>query len=69
MAITSVKQEYKSTESQQDYRIRIGTTYKDREILIDIRKSRDNFDKDGKLGYFNCNTYEHMAKKCQKPKR
>jgi len=29
---------------------------------MDIRKSNDNF-KDGKLKYFNCNKYGHMAKK------
>ena len=62
VAITSVEQEYKSTESQKDYRIGTGTTYRGREIAIDIGKSRDNFNKDGKLRCFNCNIYRHMVK-------
>jgi len=62
VAITSVRQEYKFIESRQDYRTRIGITYGGRSALIDIGKAKDNFDKDGKLKYFNCNVYRHMAK-------
>ena len=36
---------------------------------MDIRKAKDNFDKDGKPKCFNCNTYGYMAKDCQKPKK
>ena len=35
---------------------------------MDIGKSNDNF-KDGKPKCFNCNKYEHMAKKCQSKKK
>ena len=31
---------------------------------MDIRKARENFDKDGKPKCFNCNIYEYIAKKC-----
>ena len=43
-------------------------TYGGRDIIVDIGKARDNFDKDGKLKCFNCNTYGHMAKDYQKLK-
>jgi len=36
---------------------------------MDIGKARENFDKDGKLRCFNCNTYGYMAKECWKPKK
>jgi len=36
---------------------------------MDIEKAKDNFDKDRKPKYFNCNTYRYMVKKCQKPKK
>ena len=36
---------------------------------MDIRKSRDNFDENGKLRYFNCNVYGHIVKECRKPKK
>ena len=35
---------------------------------MDIRKIKDNFDKDGKPRYFNCNKYEHMVKECRRLK-
>ena len=62
MAIISVGQGYKSTESQQNYRIETEMTYGGRKISINIEKVKDNFDKDGRLKYFNCNTYGHIAK-------
>jgi len=64
VAITSVGQRYKSIKSQQDYKTGTQTTYRGRSTLIDIGKARKNFDKDGKLRCFNCNTYRHMVKKC-----
>ena len=64
MAIISVRQEYKSTESRYDYRTGIGVTYGGRRVPMDIEKSRDNFDKDGKPKCFNYNTYKHMTKYC-----
>ena len=36
---------------------------------MDIRKYKDNFDKDRKPRCFNCSTYEHIAKNHWKPKR
>ena len=69
IAIISVRQDYESTETRNKYRTGIRTIYGGREILMDIRKSRDNFDKDGKLRCFNCNIYRHMAKECQRPKK
>jgi len=68
MAIILVKQEYKSIEGKQGYRteIEIGTIYREREVPIDIRKSKDNYNKDKKSRCFNCNIYEHITKNCQK---
>ena len=31
---------------------------------MNIGKSKDNFDKDKKPRFFNCNIYGHMAKDC-----
>ena len=36
---------------------------------MDIRKAKDNFDKNRKLKCFNYNEYEHMVKDCKKPKK
>ena len=47
--ITSVKQEYRSTESRQDYRIELEIIYRRRETFMDIGKSKDNYDKNRKL--------------------
>jgi len=69
MAITLVRQEYKSTESKQDYKTRTGTTYEGYDALIDIGKAREDFNKDGKPKCFNYNIYKYMAKDCRKPKK
>jgi len=66
IAIISVGQEYEFTEGQQDYKTETETTYRERGAPIDIRKAKDNFNKDGKL---NCNVYRHMTKNCKKPKK
>jgi len=63
VAITSVGQEYKSTEGQHDYKTNTGTTYGERGQSMDIGKSNENF-KDGKPKCFNCNKYGHIAKEC-----
>ena len=62
--IISVSQGYEFIESQHEYKISIEITYEERDILIDIRKAKDNFDKDGRLRYFNCSIYRHMVKEC-----
>ena len=36
---------------------------------MDIRKARENFDKDRKPRYFNSNIYRYMTKEYQKPKK
>ena len=64
IAITSVSQEYESTKERQDYQTEKRIIYRERGTLMNIRKAKDNFDKNGKLKYFNCNTYEYMAKNC-----
>ena len=68
VAITSVGQEYESTEGRHDYKMGIGTTYSGRGQPMDIGKSNDNF-KDGKPKCFNCNKYGHMTKECQSEKK
>jgi len=40
-----------------------------RGMPMDIEKMQDNFDKQGRPKCFNCNTYEHMARECKKPKK
>ena len=37
-------------------------------MLIDISKTKDNYNKEGRLKCFNCNKYGHIAKECQKKK-
>ena len=69
MEITLVKQEYESTESWQDYKIGIKTTYRGRGTPMNIRKARENLNKDERLKYFNCNAYRYMAKEYWKLKK
>jgi len=66
--ITSVRQEYKSMKSKQNYKIRMEIIYREKGTPMDIGKTKDNFDKDKKPKCFNCNIYRHMAKDCQKLK-
>ena len=68
MEIISVRQEYKSIEGRQNYRIEIEieTIYRGIKVPIDIGKSKDNYNKDRKLRCFNCNIYKHISKDCQK---
>ena len=69
VAITSVRQEYESIEEQQDYKTVLGIIYRERGILMDIEKAKDNFDKNRKSKCFNYNVYGHMVKDCKKPKK
>jgi len=62
VAVTSVGQEYKFIESRHNYRTRIGIIYGGRGALIEIGKSKDNYDKDRKPRYFNYNVYRHIEK-------
>jgi len=64
IVIISVGQRYEFMESRYDYRTKTEVTYRDREVLMNIAKSRDNFNKDGKPRCFDCNIYRHMAKDC-----
>ena len=68
VAITSVRQGYKSIEGHHNYKTSTGITYGGRGQPMDIGKSNDNF-KDGKLKCFNCNKYEHMAKEYRLKKK
>ena len=68
IAITSVEQEYESTEGYYDYKTSTGITYGGWGQPMNIGRSNDNF-KDGKLKCFNCNKYRHMAKECQAKKK
>ena len=61
VAITSVGQEYESTEGCHDYKMSTETTYGGRGQLMDIWRSNDNF-KDGKPKCFNCNKYRHIIR-------
>jgi len=38
-------------------------------LLINIRKAKDNYNKDRKPRYFNCNVYRYIIKDCKKPKK
>jgi len=44
-------------------------TFGGRGTPMDIGKSRDNFDKNGKPKCFNCNIYGYLAKKCRRSKK
>jgi len=68
VAITSVRQGYEYIEGRYDYKTETETTYEEQELLMDIGKSKENF-KDIKSRYFNCNSYGHMIKDCQKLKK
>ena len=68
MAITSVSQEYESTERYHDYWIGTRITYKGWGLPMDIGKSNNNF-KDRKPKWFNWKVYRHMARNCKKPKK
>ena len=43
--------------------------YRERNIFIDIKKAKDNFNKDGKPKCFNYNIYGYIVKDCQKLKK
>ena len=68
VAITSVGQEYESTEGCHDYKTNTGTMYSGQGQPIDIERSNDNF-KDRKPKCFNCNKYRHIVKECQAKKK
>ena len=68
VTITSVGQKYKCIEGWHDYKTEIGTTYRGRELSMDIGKSKENF-KNGKPRYFNHDLYGYMAKDCWRLKK
>jgi len=63
-AITLVGQEYESIKRRQDYKTRSGITYREKELPINIRKAKNNYNKEGKSRCFNCNIHKHMFKDC-----
>ena len=69
MAITLINQEYEFTESWQDYRTGTKIIYGEKDVSMDIRKAKDNFDNNRKPKCFNCNIYGYIAKDCRKPKK
>jgi len=56
-------------KSQHDYKTGTGIIFGERKILIDIGKSRTNFDENRKPRCFNCNLYKHIARECRRPKK
>ncbi len=56
-------------EGQHDYRTSIRTTYGGWGMFMNIDKTKDNYDKERRPKYFNCNKYGHIAKECWKKKR
>lgn len=69
IAIILVEQEYESTESQKDYKIRIRMTYGERGVPMNIGKARENFNENRRPKCFNCNAYRYMEKKYWKLKK
>jgi len=69
VVITLVEQEYESTESWHNYKTETETTYRDKEVSINIVKFKNNFDKDEKPRYFNYNTCRYIAKDCWRLRR
>ena len=71
VVITSVGQGYESMASKQDYRTETRMIFRGRGAPINIRKAKDNFDKDGKPKCFNCNiqTYDKEMPKAKKKVR
>ena len=63
IAITSVRQEYKSIERCHNYKTSTRVTYGGQGQPMDIGRSNKNF-KHGKPKCFNCNKYGYMAKEC-----
>jgi len=61
VAITSVRQGYKSTEKHYNYKTSTKTTYRGQGQPMDIGKFNNNF-KNGKPKCFNCNKYKYIAK-------
>ena len=49
-----------------DHRKSLRTKHR---IFIDIRKAKNNFDKNRKSKYFDCNIYKHITKDYRKPKK
>ena len=69
VAIISVGQGYEFPKDRQDYQIGLEIIYGERETLMNIWKSKDNYNKNRKLKCFNYNAYRHIAKDCRKLKK
>ena len=46
-----------------------GTTYGGQGMPMNIGKTKNNYDKEGRPKCFNCNKYRHIAKECWKKKK
>ena len=68
IVIKSIRQGQKSIEERQDYSAGLEITYRERELLMDIEKTKDNYNKDEKPKCFNCNIPKYIVKDCRKPK-
>ena len=68
VAITSVRQGYKSTEGWYNYRTSTGIAYRGQGMPMDICKTKDNYNKERRPKCFNCNKYSYIVKECQKKK-
>lgn len=69
VAIISVEWRYEFTERRYNYRIEIEITYRGKKATMEIRKFKDNYNKDRKHRYFNYNVYGHMTKDHRKLKK
>jgi len=69
VVIILVRQVYKSIEGRQYYRTGLRIIYRGKEAPMNIGKSKDNYNKNGKPRYFDYNIYEYMVKDCWKPKK
>ena len=56
-------------ESQHDYKTGTGITFGGRGAPMNIGKSRNNFDENGKLRCFNYNLYGHITREYRRPKK
>ena len=69
VVVILVRQVYKFIEGRQYYRTGLRIIYRGKGAPMNIGKSKDNYNKNGKPRYFDYNIYEYMFKDCWKPKK